>query len=207
MKGDPVVAVDLTGRQLWRACALSAVVAAAILVVAVLPAEYGLDPLGTGRALGLMRGVAPEPPPPSIEAAMSPVTRGAATQYGAPYRVDRRVFELGPYEFVEYKYHLPKSANFVFAWQASEAVGHDFHGAPDGQGPEAEVSLDNQPKSHAAGALTAAFTGMHGWYFENLGTNDVTITVDAAGFFTQGVERRASGRRVTHDLVPPPRER
>ena len=29
------------------------VVAAIILVTAVLPAEYGLDPLGTGEALGL----------------------------------------------------------------------------------------------------------------------------------------------------------
>src|SRR6185503_18083296 len=35
------------------ATALAAIVAAIILVVAVLPAEYGIDPLGTGKALGL----------------------------------------------------------------------------------------------------------------------------------------------------------
>jgi len=34
-------------------CALA--VAVVLLFVAVLPAEYGIDPLGTGRALGLVR--------------------------------------------------------------------------------------------------------------------------------------------------------
>ena len=36
-----------------KAAALALVVAAVLLVTAVLPAEYGIDPLGTGRALGL----------------------------------------------------------------------------------------------------------------------------------------------------------
>jgi hypothetical protein len=33
---------------------IALIVAAVVLVVAVLPAEYGIDPLGTGKALGLM---------------------------------------------------------------------------------------------------------------------------------------------------------
>jgi len=41
-----------SARTLGKACATAVLAAAVILVVAVLPAEYGIDPLGTGRALG-----------------------------------------------------------------------------------------------------------------------------------------------------------
>jgi hypothetical protein len=40
--------------KIAKATVIAAAVAALILVVAVLPAEYGIDPLGTGKALGLM---------------------------------------------------------------------------------------------------------------------------------------------------------
>jgi hypothetical protein len=40
--------------KIAKATFIAAAVAAVILVVAVLPAEYGIDPLGTGKALGLM---------------------------------------------------------------------------------------------------------------------------------------------------------
>lgn len=39
--------------QLFRSTAIAALVAALLLVTAVLPAEYGIDPLGVGRVLGL----------------------------------------------------------------------------------------------------------------------------------------------------------
>ena len=38
--------------QLIRSTILAAVSAAAILVTVVLPAEYGIDPTGVGRAIG-----------------------------------------------------------------------------------------------------------------------------------------------------------
>lgn len=39
--------------QLFRSTAIAALVAAILLVTTVLPAEYGIDPLGVGRMLGL----------------------------------------------------------------------------------------------------------------------------------------------------------
>ncbi len=42
-----------SSRQLLRSTAIAFVVAAALLVTVVLPAEYGIDPTGTGRLLGL----------------------------------------------------------------------------------------------------------------------------------------------------------
>ncbi len=42
-----------SGEQLVRSTVIAAAVAAVLLVVAVLPAEYGVDPTGIGRLLGL----------------------------------------------------------------------------------------------------------------------------------------------------------
>jgi hypothetical protein len=42
-----------SGASLLKATLLALVVAGIVLVTMVLPAEYGIDPLGTGRALGL----------------------------------------------------------------------------------------------------------------------------------------------------------
>lgn len=42
-----------TSRQLLRSTILAAAAAAALLATVVLPAEYGIDPTGIGRALGL----------------------------------------------------------------------------------------------------------------------------------------------------------
>lgn len=45
--------------QLWRATTLAALTEAAVPVTIVMPAEYGLDPTGLGRMLGLFRPASP----------------------------------------------------------------------------------------------------------------------------------------------------
>lgn len=42
-----------TNRQLIRATLVAAISASALLVAVILPSEYGVDPTGAGRALGL----------------------------------------------------------------------------------------------------------------------------------------------------------
>lgn len=42
-------------RQLLRSALIALAVAALLLVTVVLPAEYGIDPTGVGRVLGLTR--------------------------------------------------------------------------------------------------------------------------------------------------------
>ena len=44
-----------TTGKLLRSTALAALIAGGLLVTTVLPAEYGIDPTGIGRALGLTR--------------------------------------------------------------------------------------------------------------------------------------------------------
>ena len=79
-------AIVASRRELLRGTLVAAAVAAIVLTFAVLPAEYGIDPTGAGRALGLtkLHQPAASAPPSSgapvkaDAAAPAPVTAGSS---------------------------------------------------------------------------------------------------------------------------------
>lgn len=180
------------------ASAISLVVATVILVVAVLPAEYGIDPLGIGNTFGFAalsqtQELAPIPPPQGDT--LAPVQEGAFALYPGEYKFDSREFVLGPYEYLEYKYHLAKDATMLFSWTADGDVMHDFHGDPDGAPANASQSYDKQPRRRADGSFTAPFSGIHGWFWENPGGETITVRLTTAGFYTEAHEFHFDGTR------------
>jgi hypothetical protein len=186
LQSTPVLLAP-SARKLALASGAALAAAAALLLIAVLPAEYGVDPLGTGKALGLLalsQAGNPEPVPPPQGAALVPVSEGNVALYPGEYKVDSRVFVLGPYEYVEFKYHLGKDAVMLFSWSADGNVLQDFHGDPDGAAAAASQSYDKKPRRKSDGMFTAPFSGIHGWYWENPGADTVTIKVTTAGFYS-----------------------
>jgi hypothetical protein len=193
-----------TRRQLARTTALALVAAAVILMTIVLPAEYGLDPLGTGKALGLTRlsdpPPAPDLPAPAAGAAQVPTVEGSIARYPAAFKTDTAQFVLGPYEYVEYKYRLEKGAVMLYSWSATATVIHDFHGDPEGGGEQAAVSHEKKSRRDANGEFTAPFAGIHGWYWENPGGESITVNLTTAGFYTSAIEIRSDRTRKIHEL-------
>jgi len=185
---------------LVKATAVSIIVAAVLLVTIVLPAEYGIDPLRTGDALGLsvMGRLAPVPPPDGDT--LAPVQEGAVALYPGEYQYDSREFLLGPYEYLEYKYRLAENATMLFSWTASGDVLHDFHGDRDGATENAEESFDQRPRRQANGSFSAPFSGIHGWYWENPGGNTITVRVTTAGFYTVAHEFHYDGTRISRKV-------
>jgi hypothetical protein len=170
-----------SGRALLTATLAALVVAAIMLVTTILPAEYGIDPLGTGEALGLnsLYGAADAAPPP-IEADDS----GPLHPQLYEYRVDSRELTIGPKEGIEFKYELDKGATMLYAWKANAFVDFDFHTEPEGLPPEASESFERGQASQKRGGYTAPYDGIHGWYWENTTDSEVTVTLTSAGFFT-----------------------
>ena len=195
-----------SSRNLFKATVSAFVAASFVLVAFVMPAEYGVDPLGIGRALGLTAlsapALAPVPPPvpPQEGGALAPVAIGPIALYPRQYRFDAREIVLGPYEYVEFKYHLAEGATMLFAWSASSDVMHDFHGDRDGAPASAAQSYDAAPRRQADGSFTAPFTGIHGWYWENPGGDEVTISLHTAGFYSAGYQFNSNRTRETHEV-------
>jgi hypothetical protein len=186
-----------SARGLAKAVAAAIGGAAILLVTVVLPAEYGLDPLGTGKALGLSAlrpSTEPVAPPPAGDT-LAPTPNGPIGLYARPFSVDSREFVLGPYEYVEYKYYLAQDAVMLFSWSATDGVIHDFHGDRDGAPASAAESFDTEPRQQADGTFTAPFSGIHGWYWENPSGDTIRVRVTTAGFYTAAHEFRYNGTR------------
>ena len=173
---------------LAKATGIALLVALFLLFTAVLPAEYGFDPLKTGAALGLtgisqaqvkeVKGATPTP---------APGQTGVYTPEPKIYKVDSQDFQLRPGEGVEMKYHMQKGAEMVYGWKADGKLTFEFHGEPD-QKPNKDYfesyELDNKVGKDASyGSFTAPSTGIHGWFWQNKGSKPVQFHLNVAGFF------------------------
>jgi hypothetical protein len=170
-----------------KATLIALAVALLILFIAVLPAEYGIDPLRTGKLLGLTGISKAAEPASSTAGRATPVATGIYTAEPSIYKVDSEDLGLGPGEGVEIKYHMQKGAAMVYGWKATGNVQFEFHGEPD-QKPRPDYfesyQLDNKVgQDHSYGSFTAPTTGIHGWFWENKGKKEVQIHLTVAGFF------------------------
>ena len=172
-------------KRLGIAALASLLVAFLVFVGAVLPAERGVDPIGTGELFGLL--------------ALAQVV--AITAEEDEYRIDAYELPVGPGEWVEYTYRIQEGGTMVYSWTATGLLEYNFHSAPDGAPPGYAESFDAQENDVAHGSYVAPFTGVHGWYWENAGAEEVTITLDTAGFYRDAhvARDRADGYRTLRD--------
>ena len=173
--------------KLVKATLIALIGAGIVLVAAVLPAEYGIDPLGVGRATGLMdlfaAGGEEEVAAP---ATVTPGLTGPVFPRPYEWRVDAREFVIPPGTGMEFKYELDRGSTFVYSWKATNFVDFDFHTEPEGKPREASESFDKGEASQRRGAYTAPYDGILGWWFENKTNRDVTVTLHTAGFYEEG---------------------
>jgi hypothetical protein len=174
-------------RTLAKATGIALLVALILLFTAVLPAEYGFDPLKTGTVLRLT-GIA-QAGEVKGRAVATPVAgqAGVYAPQAKTYKVDAQDFQLSPGEGVEMKYHMQKGAGLVYAWKANGKLMFEFHGEPD-QKPNKDYfesyELDDKVgKESSYGSFTAPSTGIHGWFWQNKGDKDVQFRLTVAGFF------------------------
>lgn len=186
--------------QLFKATALALIVAAAILVTTILPAEYGIDPTGIGTAFGLTTMSAPSAatedtqstpvPAAAVAAPTSPVIvapvvdTSSVAKSDIPFRSDEMTLTLQPNEGAEIKASMRKGEQFVFSWEAQGGlVNFDMHGEPPNAGSEFTSYWKAQQQTNAQGTFAAPFDGSHGWYWGNRGDKPVTVKVKVSGFY------------------------
>lgn len=187
----PATGITASRRELAKGGAIAAAIASVVLTVAILPAEYGIDPTGIGGALGLTALQAGQakakpiatPAPPAGE----PASRTIASAQEAAYRSDTRSVTIPPGKGLEIKTRLEKGAALIYSWktEGGAPVNHDFHGEPAGaKGDEYESFLKQAGVSESRGVLVAPFTGTHGWFWGNRTDAPVVVTLQASGFYT-----------------------
>ncbi len=191
---------DLSGtglpsaKSLLKATIVALAVAVAVLALAVLPAEYGIDPTGLGARLGLvaMSSAAEAETLPAAEETLEPASSGAAVSVldaawrsAAAYRTDEAVLTLEPNQGGEIKALMRAGERFVFSWTAEGgAVFFDMHGEEtNARNDEFTSYWKGRDEVSGHGAFVAPFPGTHGWYWENRGKSPVTVRVRTSGYY------------------------
>ena len=202
----PITPERPSGKKLLVGSAVAAIVAAVAVVVFVLPAEYGIDPTGRGKALGLTRlsesgteniylkrgqartnvlfPIERTPEQGRFGVREMFAEKGVTWPADAEMKSDRFQFELQPFEGIELKYVLAKSAPMLFSWHAAAPVNVDMHSHPFEGGTEATESFVIDDLQDQSAVYVAPFTGIHGWYWQNRTMEPVQLTLDASGAFT-----------------------
>jgi len=188
-------------KQLVRSTLIAAGVAVVILVTAVLPGEYGVDPTGIGRVLGLTQmgevkqqlaaeaeadaAAAPAVAEAevAVEAVAADVAEVPAAAPASEWR-DEVTVTLAPGEAAEIKLVMKAGETAGYAWAAkSGALNSDLHG--DGKGGQATSYRKGRAESSDSGDLTAAFDGSHGWFWRNRGDAPVELVLQVRGEYSQ----------------------
>ena len=94
---------------------------------------------------------------------------------------------LGPGQGREFKLAMREGAEVRFEWSTDwGVVNFDLHADGTGAADGARTSYSRGTARAAdEGVLTAAFEGLHGWFWRNRGTDTVTVTFRVEGDFSE----------------------
>lgn len=190
--------------KLIKSTVAAIVLASIILLSAVLPAEYGIDPTGMGSILGLTKmgeikvSLAQEA---AAEEAAAEATKTSGTAEVSPVaKENKQVAELQPTNNIksgsitvtlapdqgrEVKVKMVKGGKVSYSWKTSnDRANFDVHGDSE----KHQISYFNYAKGSAesdSGVLKAEFDGKHGWFWRNRSGKPMTITLVVEGEFVE----------------------
>lgn len=190
-------------KSLINASIAAVLMAVVILFTFVLPAEYGIDPTGLGKQMGLttLSEIAQKSTPASAENCNKPALNLAENT--AKTTISNPNSDLQPLEnantiqwkdtvkivipasgALEYKFAMAKDAALEYSWVTDGTpIYFDFHGEPKGATDGYFKSYLETKQAESKGKLTSPFEGIHGWYWENETDQPITIQLSTNGTY------------------------
>ena len=178
--------------KLIKSTIIAAVIAVVLLVTVVMPAEYGIDPTGIGKAIGLKRmgeikvSLAKEAAADQKmdeSAMLAEVVEATVPDTVLPKNETMQV-TLAPDEGTEIKVLMAKGAAVNYTW-STDGGNANF----DAHGDSSKLNInyhsyEKGSESEKQGTLIAAFDGSHGWFWRNRTSRKMTVTLEVTGAFT-----------------------
>ena len=181
-----------TSSQLLKSTIIAFVVASFLLLLVILPAEYGVDPTGVGHALGLKK-MGEIKKSLEKEALTEPeilkdnLTKNEKVKSGIfEEKQDIMEVEIASGEAIEIKLEMKKGAIAQYKWSTENgALNFNLHG--DGYKGMHKTATYKKGKMVASdkGELVAEFDGYHGWFWRNRNDATVKVLLEVTGDFIQ----------------------
>jgi len=190
----------MTTKQLFKSVLLAIIIGIVVFLVAVLPATYGKDPLGTGKLFGFSRLYNDTNTQQSIvqkhlkieklgsdSSVQKPIeANDSASDSQDIKRTDTIKITVPAKKGIEYKFKAKKYASIKYEWFTTnkEIVYLDFHGEVKQDNPPKDVFYESYTLAYSnnmTGTFTAPFNGKHGWYFRNEYDEDIQLFIVLKG--------------------------
>tara|TARA_R110002124_G_scaffold121893_1_gene280240 strand:- start:955 stop:1581 length:627 start_codon:yes stop_codon:yes gene_type:complete len=193
----------LKSKQIIKATVAAFILGSVIFITIVLPAEYGLDPVGTGKLLGLSNLYQPEVPAqqpavqadypllkldelgsdPNVPVPTEIYNPAPVKQYDE--RQDSVTIHVPAGKGLEYKMNVLKYGQVKYEWVTENGVLYfDFHGEPSQANPGEEEYYQSYTAAYSnnvIGTFLAPFEGRHGWYFKNKTDSEIVVNLRITG--------------------------
>ncbi|ACA86945.1 hypothetical protein [Shewanella woodyi] len=187
---------------LVKASIAASMIAAVVLLIAILPAEYNIDPTGLGKSLGLTQlsqngllesekvsgSSDPKATLPVSETGFQAVADAPSLEQIAQRRQTPGVrsdlvnIDIPAGKGLEYKLLMDAHTHLEYEWSTDgEPLYFDFHGEPKGDKTGYFESFSITTSDKMKGSLTTPFAGSHGWYWKNQTDSVITVTLSTKG--------------------------
>lgn len=196
-------------KQLLKSIGIALLIGILVLLAAVFPAEYGMDPLGTGNLFGFGKLYQSEAAsntnetddtktsvlnfkklkleklgsPASVPKPIEGQNSAPETQFSP--KEDTLSVSIPAGKGLEYKFKMLKYGSVKYEWVTDQGIVYiDFHGEVKQANPPENVFYESYTLAYSnnmAGTFTAPFEGKHGWYFRNESKQAIVVTLRLKG--------------------------
>ena len=170
--------------QLLKSTIIALVVAGALLLCVVIPAEYGKDLTGVGELLGLkkMGEIKTRLKQEFLKENIGAKDELMVESETGKENQDVMEFVIAPDEAIEIKLEMKKGSIAKYNWTTKNGgLNYNLHG--DGhKGSQRSISYKKgRMTSSDSGELKSEFDGYHGWFWRNRNNESVTVTLETIG--------------------------
>ena len=173
-----------TSSQLLKSTMVAICVGCALLILFVLPAEYGTDPTGVGELFGLKKMGEIKT---RLKQDFLKENDGAKDELMVESETgkenqDVMEFVIAPDEAIEIKLEMKKGSIAKYKWTTQNGgLNYNLHG--DGyNGSQKSISYKKGRMTNSdSGEFKSEFDGYHGWFWRNRNNESVTVTLETFG--------------------------
>ena len=180
-----------TSAQLLKSTIIAIIVIVILFVMVILPAEYGTDPTGVGKLLGLKEMG-------DIKMSLLEESQNESLQESEPFSIDTDSVEaekisdtinedvveitIEPGKAIEIKLEMKIGDVVQYEWRTIKGgLNYNLHG----DGYKGSKKSINYKKGRMvpsdSGELKAEFDGYHGWFWRNREKFSVTVILQTSG--------------------------
>jgi len=180
-----------TSAQLLKSTIIAIIMIVILFVMVILPAEYGTDPTGVGKLLGLKEMG-------DIKMSLLEESQNESLQESEPFSIvsdsveaekisntineDEVEITIEPGKAIEIKLEMKIGAVVQYEWRTIKGgLNYNLHG----DGYKGSKKSINYKKGRMvpsdSGELKAEFDGYHGWFWRNREKFSVTVILQTSG--------------------------